>query len=167
LETIYVSAARTTLRSAALTLLGLFAGGVFFIVIAPSLGRLPGAAYVRYWQALNTDYGRAMPPFLITCMGLIAAAAALSFRRGRATFGLNLAALGLLVMAVMVTTMELDGLNRLADSWDPDNLPLAWEQVRQRWLSWHLIRTVLAVLAFVSLLGAHTFDAARAQLNSN
>ena len=71
---------RPMLRAAALALLGLFAGGVYFVVIAPSLGRLPGDAYVRYWQALNLDYGQAMPPLLLTCMGLILATAILSAR---------------------------------------------------------------------------------------
>jgi len=44
-------------RAAALLLLGVYAGGVLFVVLAPRLGELPGPAHVRYWQALNLDYG--------------------------------------------------------------------------------------------------------------
>ena len=152
---------RPVVRGVALVLLGLFAGGVFFIVIAPSLAKLPGDAYVRYWQALNTDYGRAMPPFLLTCMGLIGVAGILSRGRGRATLSLTLVALLLIVLAVLVTVTQLDSLNRLADTWNPDRLPPDWANARQIWLNWHSVRTALAVLAFVSLLTAQTVDGHR------
>ncbi|MEO3930462.1 DUF1772 domain-containing protein [Micromonosporaceae bacterium B7E4] len=150
-----------TIRTAALVLLGLFAGGVFFVVIAPSLGGLPGEAYVRYWQALNLDYGRAMPPLLLTCMALILTSAILSHRRGGLTFGLTLAALLLVVLAVTVTLTQMDPLNRQADAWDPTQLPTNWADVKQRWLAWHYVRTVLAVAAFVGLLTAHAADQPR------
>jgi uncharacterized membrane protein len=148
----------STVRAAALALLGLFAGGVFFTVLAPSLADLPGEAYVRYWQALNGDNGRALPPLLLACIGLILAAAIGSRRRGRLTFGLTVAALLLLVLAVAVTLTQMDHLNRLADSWDPAQLPADWADARRRWPAWHNARTLLAVGAFVALLTAQATD---------
>jgi uncharacterized membrane protein len=141
-------------------LLGLFAGGVLFVVIAPSLTDLPGAAYVPYWQALNDDYGRAMPPLLLTCMALILTSAILSHTRGRGrlTVWLTVTALLLVALTVVVTVTQMEALNRLADAWDPRQLPADWADVRQRWLTWHNLRTVLAVLAFASLLTAQATD---------
>jgi hypothetical protein len=137
---------RTTLldliRTAATVLLGLYAGGVFFVVLAPSLRRLPGDAYVRYWQSLNTDYARAMPPMLLTCLALMVATCALSYRHGRLVF----------------TVTQMEPLNRLADTWDPTQLPADWAEVRQRWLTLHTARTVIAVLAFIAFLAANTLD---------
>jgi hypothetical protein len=154
---------RVGARSAALALLGLFAGGVTFLVIAPSLQRLPGEAYVPYWQALNVDYGRAVPPSLLTCMALIGIAAWLSRGRGRVTPAFTVAALVLLVLEAVVTLTQMDGLNRLADSWEPGRLPADWADVRQTWLSWHNVRTVLALAAFGSLLIAHAADNVNAE----
>jgi hypothetical protein len=141
-------------RAAATALLGLYAGGVFFVVIAPSLGRLPASAYVPYWQALNTDYGRAMPPFLLTCLGLLAATAALTYGRGRLAFVLTVAAAVLVVATIVLTVTQMEPLNRLADGWSADRPPVDWQTLRQRWLTLHAVRTVIALLAFVSLLAA-------------
>jgi disulfide bond formation protein DsbB len=153
---------RTTLldliRTAATVLLGLYAGGVFFVVLAPSLRRLPGDAYVRYWQSLNTDYARAMPPMLLTCLALMVATCALSYRHGRLVFGLGTVAVLLTAATIVLTVTQMEPLNRLADTWDPTQLPADWAEVRQRWLTLHTARTVIAVLAFIAFLAANTLD---------
>lgn len=141
-------------RASAATMLGLYAGGVFFVVIAPSAGRLDGPAYVRHWQAMNVDMGRIMPPFLLGCLALLVTACVLSYREGRVVFGLAVAAAVLLVATIVLTLVLLDPVNRLADGWDPDALPGDWADARARWQSVHLARTVLAVAAFVSLLAS-------------
>ncbi|MFF3562464.1 anthrone oxygenase family protein [Streptomyces sp. NPDC002574] len=145
-------------RAGAATLLGLYAGGVFFAVITPSVGRLPGPVYVPYWKALNADYGRVMPPFLLTCLALLVATCALSYRQGPLVFGLSLAA-GVLVLATIVLTVtQMEPLNRLVDGWSPSEPPTDFVAVRDRWLTLHTVRTVLAVVAFVSLLVAQGSD---------
>ncbi|GAB3862955.1 anthrone oxygenase family protein [Dactylosporangium cerinum] len=148
-------------RVASTLLLGLYAGGVFFAVIAPSLGRLPGPAYVRYWQALSTDYGRAMPPLLLACVVLLLATGVLSFGRGRLVFGLTVGVLLLVVATIVLTVTQLEPLNRLADAWDADRLPADWTAARDRWLTLHAVRTAVAVVAFVALLAAQAVDAGR------
>jgi uncharacterized membrane protein len=145
-------------RATAVLLTGLFAGGVFFLVLAPSLGRLPGPAYVRYWQALNTDYGRAMPPLLLTCLALLIATCVLSYRRGWLVFGLSLASLGLMAIVLVLTISQFEPLNQLANSWDPDQLPPDWASARDRWLALHNWRTALAIAAFAALLCAMATD---------
>ncbi|MFD3456143.1 anthrone oxygenase family protein [Streptomyces sp. NPDC058691] len=145
-------------RAGAATLLGLYAGGVFFTVIAPSVARLPGPAYVPYWKALNADYGRAMPPFLLTCLALLIATCALSYRQGPLVFCLSLAAAVLVLGTIVLTVTQMEPLNRLVDGWSSDAPPADFTAVRDRWLTLHTVRTVLAVLAFVSLLIAQGSD---------
>ncbi|MFI6992357.1 anthrone oxygenase family protein [Nonomuraea wenchangensis] len=153
-----VSVVLTASRMLALLLIGLYAGGVVFVVLAPSVARLPGPAYVRYWQALNVDYGRAMPPLLLAGIAALVVAAALSWRRGWFAFGLTAAALVLVILTVALTLTGLEPLNRLADAWDPDLLPVDWEEIRRRWLSLHVVRTALALAAFACLITVQTFD---------
>ncbi|MFG6194605.1 anthrone oxygenase family protein [Nonomuraea sp. JJY05] len=145
-------------RTVALLLVGLYAGGVFFVVIAPSVARMPGPAYVRYWQALNVDYGRAMPPLLLTGIAAMIVVSALSWRRGWVVFGVSSAALILVILTVALTLTGLEPLNRIADAWDPDRLPADWHQSRRRWFSLHLIRTALALAAFGCLIAAQALD---------
>lgn len=99
-ESVALHTALEFARSIALLSVGRYAGGVLFVVLAPSTGRLPGAAYVRQWQALN----------------------------------------------------------RIADSWNPDQLPITWQQVRQRWAGLRLVRTILGVSAFACLIIAQAID---------
>ncbi|GGO70056.1 DUF1772 domain-containing protein [Nonomuraea cavernae] len=147
-------------RTGATLLLGLFAGGLVFTVLAPSLRSLPGSAYVRYWQALNTDYRRAMPVLLLTCLVLLLATCVASYPRGRLGFWLVVAATLLLVATIALTLTALDPLNQLADSWDADRPPAGWADVRLRWWTLHLVRTAMATLGFVALLIAQVVDRA-------
>jgi uncharacterized membrane protein len=145
-------------RLMATLLLGLFAGGVFFTVLAPSLRSLPGPAYVRYWQALNIDYGRAMPVLLLTCLALLLTTCVLSYQRGWLVFGLSVAALLLLAATIVLTVTQLEPLNQLANSWNADQLPAGWADARRRWWTLHKVRTVMAVTALAGLLVAQTVD---------
>ncbi|MET9250405.1 DUF1772 domain-containing protein [Nonomuraea sp. NPDC003709] len=145
-------------RTVALLLVGLYAGGVLFVVIAPSVARLPGPAYVRYWQALNVDYGRAMPPLLLAGIVAMIVVSVLSWRRGWLVFGVSSAALILVILTVVLTLTGLEPLNRIADAWDPDQLPADWQESRRRWLHLHLIRTALALAAFACLITAQALD---------
>ena len=148
----------TVTRSIALLLVGLYAGGLLFVVLAPSAGRLPGSAYVRHWQALNTDYGRVMPPMLLTSVLALIITTALSGHRGALVFALSAGALVLVVLTIVLTVVVMDPLNRLADSWDPDHLPPTWPEVRHRWAALHLVRTLLAVAAFAGLTLTQVID---------
>ncbi|MFI7055416.1 anthrone oxygenase family protein [Streptosporangium canum] len=145
-------------RTGATSLLGLFAGGLVFTVLAPSLLTLPALAYVRHWQALNTDYGRAMPVLLLTCLALLLVTCATSYQRGRPVFWLTVTAALLLIAVIVLTLTALDPLNRLADSWNADRPPADWTDIRRHWWTLHTIRTAMAVLAFLSLLIANVAD---------
>jgi uncharacterized membrane protein len=148
----------TVTRSIALLLVGLYAGGVLFVVLAPSAGRLPGPTYVRHWQALNNDYGRVMPPLLLTSVLALVIATALSWQRDRLVFVLSAGALVLVVLTIVLTVTTMEPLNRLADSWDPDHLPHTWPEVRHRWAALHLVRTLLAVVAFACITLTQVID---------
>lgn len=139
-------------RTFAVLLLGLYAGGVFFTVLAPSLTRLPGPAYLPYWQALNTDYGRAMPMLLLTTLVALVLTCLLSFQQGLLIFSLSIAALLLTVGTIVLTVTQVEPLNQRANSWTAEHLPTDWSDVRARWWTLHTMRTMLAVVAFGLLL---------------
>lgn len=145
-------------RTAAVLLLGLYAGGVFFTVLAPSLNRLPGPAYLPYWQALNTDYGRAMPVLLLTTLALLGLTCLLSFPHGPLVFSLSVAALLLTIATIVLTVTRIEPLNQRANTWTAEHLPSDWGAVRDRWWTLHTVRTILAMGAFAALLLALTID---------
>ncbi|MFB4266442.1 DUF1772 domain-containing protein [Nonomuraea sp. GTA35] len=153
-----MSLALTVLRAAGLAMVGLYAGGVLFVVIAPSVTRLPGPAYVRYWQALNADHGRTMPPLLLATVAVLLVAAVISWRHGRLVFGLGVAALILVALTIVLTVAALEPLNQLANTWVADRLPVGWHESRRQWSHLHLVRTALALAAFGCLITAQVID---------
>lgn len=148
----------TVTRSIALLLVGLYAGGLLFVVLAPSASRLPGPTYVRHWQALNNDYGSVMPPLLLTSVLTLIITTALSWHRDRPVFVLSAGALVLVVLTIVLTVTAMEPLNRLADSWDPDHLPHTWPEIREHWAALHLVRTLLAMVAFACITLTQVID---------
>jgi uncharacterized membrane protein len=148
----------TITRMVATLLVGLFAGGTVFMVLAPSLTRLPASSYVPFWQALNRDYGRAMPVLLLSALALLVVTSVLSYRRGPLAFGLSVTGALLVIAVIVLTVTQLDPLNKLADTWTAEQQPSDWADVRRQWWNLHIVRTVLAMLAFAALLLAQAAD---------
>lgn len=141
-------------RSASTLIVGLYAGGVLFFSLAPSVGRLPAASYLPYWQALNGDYARTLPPLLLSGLVLLIATCVLQFGQRRLTFWLTVAATAMVAATIALTVSQLEPLNQLANGWSVDQIPVDWEDARDQWWGLHTMRTVLAVIAFVTLLAA-------------
>lgn len=147
-------------RMAGTLLLGLFTGGMFCLLLMPSVRDLPATAYVPYWQALNVDYVRAMPPLLLSCLALLLLTCGLSYRRGRWVIGLSGTAALLVVATVVLTLTQLEPINHVADTWSADDPPAGWAELRERWWRLHTVRTVFVLVAFAAMLVAQAIDRA-------
>ncbi|MCH1867351.1 DUF1772 domain-containing protein [Nocardioides sp. CFH 31398] len=145
-------------RALALLLVGVYAGGVVFSALAPSVYRLPGSAYVRLWQAQNHDYGATMPVLLLAGLAALVLTAALSRSSGALVLGPTALAAVLLVATIVLTVTQLEPFNRAADGWNPDRLPADWSSTLDAWRRLHTVRIVLAVAAFSLLLAAQVAD---------
>lgn len=145
-------------RTASTFIVGLYADGVLFFSLAPSVGQLPAASYLPYWQALNGDFARAMPPLLIVGLVLLIVTCVSQFRYSRLIFGLTVVATALVAGTIVLTVTQLEPLNQLANGWRVDQLPGDWDDVRTQWWRLHTARTVLAMLAFAALLVAYATE---------
>lgn len=58
------------------------------------------------------------------------------------------------IAGIIIYTHEVNlPLNDYTESWDPNNVPDDWQQIRERWNSANMLRTVLSIALFsVSLL---------------
>ncbi|MGW0433364.1 anthrone oxygenase family protein [Micromonospora sp. NPDC003197] len=151
-------------RAAGTLLLGLFTGGMFCLLLAPSVRELPAPAYIHYWQALNTDYPRNMPPLLLTCLALLLLSGVLSYRRGWWVFGLTGGAALLVAATVVLTVAVLEPINHVVDTWSPDAPPADWAELRDRWWRLHTVRTALVLVAFAGMLAVQVIDRPRPAL---
>lgn len=91
---------------------------------------------------------------LLTSVLALGTATILSWHQGGLIFRLGAGALVLIVLTVVM----MEPLNRIADSWNPDILPITWQQVRQHWAGLHLVRTMLGVAAFACLTVSQIID---------
>ena len=81
----------------------------------------------------------------------------ISFRQQPVTFGLNLAGFSLYVLALVVTMLiEVPIVKQIA-TWTVGTLPPNWQQLRDRWGSFHIIRVVAGIGGLVLLVAGAIF----------
>lgn len=110
---------------------------------------LPEAAWVMQFQLEDHLFARAMPPLMLGTLVALIAACLLARGHSRLLFGMAIVFM-LLVLAVTVG-FEVP-LNKQIQAWTPGAAPPVWQDVRDVWLRRHLLRTIAALLAFLSAL---------------
>lgn len=81
----------------------------------------------------------------------------MSYRERPDTFFLNLAGFGLFVIALLVTLMVEVPIDKQIKTWTAATLPTNWEQLRDRWNAFHVVRTFASVAGLFLLLVAAIF----------
>jgi len=132
---------------------GLLAGGILATWLTEaSLGN-SAQLWIEYHQAITSAYTRALPP--LGGLALLAALATLAVSwRIPGTRSFVLAAVGCLVMGFLVTVVVHFPINAEIMTWRPDVPPADWQELRDRWLIAHVIRTMAAVAGFALLVFA-------------
>ncbi|MER5265418.1 DUF1772 domain-containing protein [Actinosynnema sp. NPDC002837] len=128
---------------------GLYAGLCFGIAFNPGVATMSPSAYVSYWQAVNRDYGRFMPPLFVVGMLASSAVAVLSYRKDATVLVAGILAAVAMLAGIVITVTTLVPLNVLADSW-VGSIPDSWAAHRDSWRRFHLIRTVVAAAGFAA-----------------
>jgi uncharacterized membrane protein len=124
------------------------------IGLAPMSLAVPYPTYVGTIQFLWKRYDPFMPIMnALACLVDVVLAVAVAGPSARLLFG----AAGVLLAVVMtISVVKNVPINRYVMSLDPTVQPSDWAQTdpRVRWKNWNLLRTALAVLAFVTNLAA-------------
>jgi hypothetical protein len=136
---------------------GLIAGIVFGISLGYNPVGLPAEAYVAQQQnairALNV---------LMPILGLIAAVltlvSAFLRKREKPVFYILLFSALLLLLSGLVTRFGNQPINAIVITWDLSSIPSEWEQLRDQWWQYHIIRTLLTVLAFTLIAWVAVFE---------
>jgi uncharacterized membrane protein len=81
----------------------------------------------------------------------------LSYNERQNTFYLNVAGLGLFIIVLLVTVVVEVPIAMQIDTWTTTTLPDNWEQLRDRWKKYHVLRTLTSIAGFLVLLIAAIF----------
>ena len=140
----------------AVILTGLIAGQMLAIGLANRAARsLPERSWTLRFQAENKLFTKTMPPaLLLPLIGLIWSA----LLTASAQRGLFFAAVALEVIVLVITIAAEIPINTQVQSWQAGSAPPTWMAIRDRWLRYHWIRTVVGVCSFACAaigLGIH------------
>jgi len=146
------TAIRDTVAMVSLAALGLLAGMMLGILIAGYAARgLPEESWTRRFQIENRLFTKTMPPSLMLPLLGLMALVPLTHDAVRSWF----AVAAVLTAIVLIITIALEvPINRRVASWSAGAAPANWTAVRDRWLWYHLARTVVGVLAFLCAAAA-------------
>jgi hypothetical protein len=125
-----------------------------------AMSRLSASAYVEFHQHTNRTFDPYMP---IVVIGALAGGVALAVMFGLRSLPGELAAAGAACYALVIvigvpTCVRIN--HQIAD-WSIQNPPRDWDQTRERWIRFHIIRTLFSVPAFVVYVLAAMLETSR------
>jgi uncharacterized membrane protein len=105
---------------------------------------------------LNRNLGPVMTILMPAALLSIVPVLLFSFHQPR-TFCLTLAAFVLFLIALLVTVIVEVPIVQQIDKWTVSTLPGNWQQLRDRWGSFHLIRVIAAIIGLALLVAGAIF----------
>jgi hypothetical protein len=135
-------------------LLGLISGVSFshLLQFGPKK-TLPPAQFLAVQQVLLRNYGAAIGGLEVAALISTLAWAVVSWAKPVAPILVTVASACALVM-VIIWAVLIDPINKTVNSWRPESVPSNWADFRNRWHRLHLVRFILSVVAFNSVIGA-------------
>jgi uncharacterized membrane protein len=135
---------------------GLIAGQMLAIALANYAAReLPETAWTLRFQAENKLFTKTIPPSLLIPLFGLTCSAILTLSMQRVMFS----AAGALEVIVLAMTVGANiPINKQVQSWQAGSAPPAWLTIRDRWLRYHWLRTVVGVCSLAAAaigLGIH------------
>ena len=138
---------------------GLFNGGLVLVAAAvvPTFRALPPGAYVQVHQLLDKYIERYMPALAGLTM---LAALALMWRQPGARAALGAGVL-LTASVSVISHFGNRPLNKIVQSWRPEDPPSGIAELQRRWSRLHLVRTAAGVLALIVFASLAAYPAGR------
>jgi uncharacterized membrane protein len=125
---------------------------VIWLMFNPS--GLSAAEFLERQQAMIRLLNTPMPILGAATIALALWSAGLR-RRDRGAFIPLLIAAVLFAGAGVITRFCNQPINAQVMTWNANEMPANWESLRDEWWRWHIMRTVLAVVALALLIAGH------------
>ena len=137
----------TIIRLLNILIVGLVAGAIFGILLGYNPNDLSAATYIEQQQSVITALNTLMPLLGLIAIGLTLTAAFLQ-KKNKNVFVVLLVATGFLVLSGLTTKFGNQPINSLVMTWDMNAPPSNWMMLRNQWWTYHIIRTISALIAF-------------------
>ena len=141
-------------------MLSALVAGVFWgpwLGLSRSIADLSPEVFLAVGHTMIGNLAPIMPLLMPAAILSTIVSAFLLYRRRSTALYPTLAGLVLLLVALLVTLVVEVPIDRQIQSWTMESLPADWQQLRDRWESFHVIRTFAALLAVALLLAGALF----------
>ena len=144
---------RQLLKIASLLLTGLIAGTFFYgtFTVIPTFYEVPSDIHLQFRTALMKH--NALIVMWLVVLAIIAIAwYTWQMRKTRRVFAFCLLALLFTVASLVLTRLGSVPINMQIKTWSPHAPPANWLDILETWDFYNLIRTILSIASFISLL---------------
>ena len=123
-----------------------------WVALTVSIRTFAPEVFLALTKRLARNIGAVMTLLLPLALATMVPVLLLAHARHAATFYLFLAGFGLYATALLVTVWVEVPLVQQMEQWTATSLPANWEQVRDRWGRFHVVRVAVAVLGLAALV---------------
>lgn len=129
-------------------MVALVAGSIFGIWLGYNPNDLSAPTFIEQQQSVITDLNTLMPILgLITIM--LTLTSAIIHKKEKRTFIILLIATLFLVLSGLTTKFGNQPINSIVMTWDMNVPPSNWMELRDKWWTFHQIRTLTAFIALL------------------
>jgi uncharacterized membrane protein len=134
---------------------GMFNGP--WIALSRSLKTFAPEVFLEIVDRMNRNMAPVMTVLMPGTMLSIIPLLLFSYHQQPMVFYLSAAALLLFLVALLVTVLIEVPIVQQIVTWTPSTLPENWQQLRDRWMRFHVIRVVAGIASLIFLLVAALF----------
>lgn len=137
---------RTSIRFFNVLMVALVTGTIFGIWLGYNPKDLSAPTFIEQQQSAISDLNTLMPILgLITI--LLTLTSAILHKKEKRTFIIFLIATFFLILSGLTTKFGNQPINSIVMTWDMNTPPSDWMELRNQWWTYHIIRTVTAMIA--------------------
>src|SRR5579863_2127495 len=134
--------------------------GVFWgpwLGLSRSIATFQPEVFLAIGHRMIRNLAPIMPFLMPAAMLSLVPVLVLSYGERSQTFCLNLAALALFIVALLITLIVEVPIDNQIMKWTAATLPPNWQQLRNRWETFHVIRTFASIAGLALVLIAALF----------
>jgi uncharacterized membrane protein len=134
---------------------GMFHGP--WIALSRSMKTFSPEFFLEIVDRMNSNMAPVMTVLMPGTMLSIIPVMLSSYRQQPTVFYLSAAALLFFLIALLVTVVVEVPIVQQIVTWTPSTLPANWQQLRDRWMRFHVVRVIAGIASLVLLLVAAIF----------
>jgi len=135
--------------------------GVFWgpwLGLSRSIASFSPDAFLAIGKTMIGNLAPVMPFLMIAAIASMAPVLIISYRQRSDMFVLTLVSFALAITALMITLVVEVPIDNKIKIWTVNSLPDDWRGIRDRWETFHLLRTSVSVFGLALMLAAALFS---------